>query len=263
MDFRPLWMPNAREDSGNREYFNFLDRINRDDQTVTDDILEASFKEGKIRTQQQLNDLKSALIKRMTLISGHLADVGIELSKEVEKLGIDTVTGLGKREKLEAALISKIKQLNMPSNERRRGTPLKSIVVFALDLDNLKEWNEKGHSYGDQALRIVADALKANIHDTDSVFRLGDKSDEMIAILGLNNDISEERIQEINNAVNKGFIEIGGIKYPVTASIEYITLHPGEKRSVEDILKAVDERQIEDKVNQKAVRIAEAQARLD
>ena len=216
-----------------------------------------------VHAHRTTNDLVLARSDRLELVAGHLADVGVELSKKVDNLGIDSVTGLNKREKLEAALASKIKQLNIPSSEQRRGIPIKSIVVFALDLDNLKEWNEKGHTYGDQALRVVTNALKASIQDTDSVFRLGDKSDEMVAILSSTNNISKIRIQEIKDAVNKGFIEINGIKYPVTASIEYITLYPGERRTVDEILRAVDEKQIKDKATQKMDRIAKATARLN
>jgi diguanylate cyclase (GGDEF)-like protein len=175
---------------------------------------------------------------------------------------IDSVTGLKKRGSLDSILAKKLEDLNRPFGSEKRQDHLKNVVIFALDLDDLKKWNEYGHSYGDTALRVVADALKSHIQDSDSVFRLGDKSDEIVAILSSTNVIPQKRIDEIKKAVNSGSIEINGEQLPVTASIAHIVITPGDKRSFKELLGEVDQEQRKDKQTSKKERIKNAKSRL-
>jgi diguanylate cyclase (GGDEF)-like protein len=85
----------------------------------------------------------------------------------------DTLTAVYNRRlfdrELEAAL----------ARSRRSGEPLSVLVV---DLDDLKRINDTGgHAAGDDALRALADALRATVRAGDTIFRLG--GDEFAVVL--------------------------------------------------------------------------------
>jgi diguanylate cyclase (GGDEF)-like protein len=85
----------------------------------------------------------------------------------------DTLTAVYNRRlfdrELEAAL----------ARSRRSGEPLSVLVV---DLDDLKRINDSGgHAAGDDALRALADALRATVRAGDTIFRLG--GDEFAVVL--------------------------------------------------------------------------------
>ena len=65
------------------------------------------------------------------------------------------------------------------SRARRTGAPLACLL---LDLDDFKTVNdERGHQAGDEQLRVVADALRAELRDHDIVARYG--GDEFVVLL--------------------------------------------------------------------------------
>jgi diguanylate cyclase (GGDEF)-like protein/PAS domain S-box-containing protein len=85
----------------------------------------------------------------------------------------DSLTGLVNRRVFVEALEHTIAQA------RRRGT---SFAVLYLDLDHFKDINDTlGHPVGDLLLETVADRLRANVRDLDTVARVG--GDEFAIIL--------------------------------------------------------------------------------
>jgi diguanylate cyclase (GGDEF)-like protein len=85
----------------------------------------------------------------------------------------DELTGLPNFRALRRRLSEEFKR------SARYGQPLALLVV---DLDHLKQLNDTyGHSLGNEAIRLVADELRANLRETDFAARFG--GDEFYVIL--------------------------------------------------------------------------------
>jgi diguanylate cyclase (GGDEF)-like protein/PAS domain S-box-containing protein len=86
-----------------------------------------------------------------------------------------------------------------------------ALGVLMVDLDNLKRINDTfGHSYGDQTLKMLAQALSSSLRPTDTIGRWG--GDEFLAIVrGVNRETlarlaerSAEHVRQISISDNKG-----------------------------------------------------------
>jgi diguanylate cyclase (GGDEF)-like protein len=96
------------------------------------------------------------------------------LFAEVQNLAVtDALTGVYNRRKLDEALATEVER------SLRYNRPL-SIIM--LDLDGLKMINDNlGHSVGDEALRLVAEAIRSQIRKVDLPTRFG--GDEFLVLL--------------------------------------------------------------------------------
>jgi diguanylate cyclase (GGDEF)-like protein len=99
---------------------------------------------------------------------------GLENEARANELArVDPLTGLGNRRAFEEAVATEI------SRARRTNASLSLLVC---DLDNFKKINDHyGHLAGDNCLRQVADALRAQLRGADLCFRWG--GDEFIVVL--------------------------------------------------------------------------------
>ena len=168
--------------------------------------------------------------------------------KEKEALLYDVVTGL-------------------PKQQRRR-PHLCAVMVIAIDLDNLREWNKHGHLVGNQALSKVARSIEGAIRKEsgDYACRLGTTSDEFIATIRIEKDLDisklEEIFQKFKRAVNSQHLPVNGVELPVTAAMGYAVVKEGERVNADEIINAADFNQISDKNSEiKAARIKEATQR--
>lgn len=142
----------------------------------------------------------------------------------------DQLTGLPNRtnffDKLEFSL----------SNARRN----KSVVALLfIDLDGFKTVNDTlGHAMGDHLLKEVAQRLRANIRESDTVARMG--GDEFTVILNNIQDIESTSGMAIKiiDAINQP-IEFGGNTGHVGASIG-IAIYPDHANSINSLINAAD-----------------------
>jgi diguanylate cyclase (GGDEF)-like protein len=96
-------------------------------------------------------------------------------------------------------------------------------LVFA-DLDDLKQINDvHGHASGDAAIRLVANALKSILRETDIVARWS--GDEFVALLSDGDQTAAQQIgQRLNTAIRSQ--TPSDLPYAVSASVGTSTLDP-------------------------------------
>jgi diguanylate cyclase (GGDEF)-like protein len=121
--------------------------------------------------------------------------------------------------------------------EAMRSRRYKRFLTLAyLDLDNFKQVNDQlGHEAGDEVLRSVAQTLRGNLRDTDSVSRLG--GDEFALLLPeTNQEQAGIVIAKLRAALRK---EMQACPCPVTFSIGLATF-AAPKQSVDEMIKVAD-----------------------
>ena len=96
-----------------------------------------------------------------------------------------------------------------------------SVVVFA-DIDGLKQINDAhGHAAGDQAIRLVAQAFKSILRESDIVARWG--GDEFVALIGEGGEaVAGHLSARLTGAISA--LRPAGLPFTVTASLGVSTL---------------------------------------
>ncbi|MFA6166309.1 MAG: diguanylate cyclase [Gemmatimonadaceae bacterium] len=98
-----------------------------------------------------------------------------------------------------------------------------SVVVFA-DIDGLKQINDAhGHAAGDQAIRLVAQAFKGILRESDIVARWG--GDEFVALIGEGGEaVAGQMGARLAGAI--AALRPAGLQFTVKASLGVSTLDP-------------------------------------
>jgi diguanylate cyclase (GGDEF)-like protein len=114
-----------------------------------------------------------------------------------------------------------------------------TLMVFTADMDKLKYINDKfGHSYGDVALKVVAEAMQQASEHNEICIRLG--GDEFMAI-GM--DYNEEKltkfIERFVESLNR-FNFINDYDFAVHVSYGTHLILPDENTSIENCLGVAD-----------------------
>ncbi|MFO0754254.1 MAG: EAL domain-containing protein [Thermodesulfovibrionales bacterium] len=115
----------------------------------------------------------------------------------------------------------------------------KRIAVLFLDLDRFKNINDSlGHTVGDHLLQEVSGRLEGQMHETDTLARVG--GDEFTVLLPLINHVEEAaKIAEKIAGIFKAPFLIDGHELHITASIG-ISIYPEDGALAESLLKNAD-----------------------
>ncbi len=119
---------------------------------------------------------------------------GLLMRRNLSELALsDALTGLGNRHALEGnfpKVRAQAERLDMP------------LTLVYWDMDGLKRLNDQyGHAAGDQALKILAAALRSAFRQEDQVFRIG--GDEFVSLhLGLPLSEVPEMVQRVRSAIH-------------------------------------------------------------
>ena len=113
------------------------------------------------------------------------------------------------------------------------------IAVMMLDLDHFKEINDRwGHPVGDQALRAVAETLRARVRVFDSIARYG--GEEFVVVMpGATVQEAEGAAERLRSAIEQiRFEPEPGVVHRMTVSIGVACSRPG--RTPEQVLQMAD-----------------------
>jgi diguanylate cyclase (GGDEF)-like protein len=148
-------------------------------------------------------------------------------TEEVYKLAVlDPLTGLYNRRSGEQRLAQEM------SRSTRNGHPL---TILALDLDNLKQVNDRfGHPAGDELIRSFADRLNKAIRGSDLAVRLG--GDEFLVLLP---ECKPEGVQHVLSRLGGLKVEVQGQLVEVSFSAGWTNFAPGE--SADELVRRADD----------------------
>src|SRR5690606_38158027 len=130
------------------------------------------------------------------------------------------------------------------SEALRERAPGTRTVRFRVDLDNFKALNDTmGHAAGDEALRVVADALRRALREGDAVSVARRGADESAIRLrvaeGADPAALRARLEEaVNRALEEAGLARAGAR-TVSAAIGFAQARPG--MSAADLDRAADE----------------------
>lgn len=111
------------------------------------------------------------------------------------------------------------------------------FTLISLDLDYLKQINDKyGHSYGDLAIKTVADVLKRNARSIDVAARMGGEEFDLL-LPGVDSNGGLIAAERIRTAIAESNLEDVG---QITASIGVATF-PEHSENIDELLELVDQ----------------------
>jgi diguanylate cyclase (GGDEF)-like protein len=122
-------------------------------------------------------------------------------------------------------------------------------LILMIDLNNFKSINDThGHSFGDQALKLVAKTIEHNIRTMDVAARLG--GDEFgVLLTQAKTDKALDRVQDLARKLNSLTIRSGNKIIRLSASIGISPIKAGD--TAENILNIADQRMYDDKRKRK------------
>jgi diguanylate cyclase (GGDEF)-like protein/PAS domain S-box-containing protein len=114
------------------------------------------------------------------------------------------------------------------------------VSVMILDIDLFKEINDSyGHSFGDEALRVLSSLININVRAGDVAYRYG--GDEFVIVMpGAGLDVANSRVERICRSFNAVPIQEGGKQFTATLSVG-IALFPEHGETGSEILRAADQ----------------------
>jgi len=172
--------------------FTHLELEPADAQNVWNEILE--HRETMSRDLGRAVGLRVAMLDYFISVNKQIRNpkiIEIEIFEKLEKsLITDELTGLYNKRFFQEAFYREVQRA-----KRYRA----DLSLMFVDIDNFKKWNDlKGHPFGDEILRRVADIIKEYMREVDYPCRFG--GDEFVVILpetrGSRAVIAAERLRE-------------------------------------------------------------------
>ena len=169
-------------------------------------------------------------LQRVALVSD-ITDQRVARERINQQANFDALTGLPNRR----LMIDRLEQLIKQSTRSKS-----SLAVIYIDLDNFKDVNDtRGHDFGDELLKAVAQRLRSEVRDTDTVARIG--GDEFVILLGQLD--RPEKVDIIIRQIIKNLSEpipIQGRKVYITASFG-ISMFPNDGNDGKTLLLGADQ----------------------
>ena len=148
----------------------------------------------------------------------------------------DDLTGLYNRRGLFA-----LGEHTMRSARRRA----RRLGIIYVDVDSLKTINDRfGHAQGDEALRMVADVIRASIRESDVVGRIG--GDEFVILAEDDSGVTQDLVARLRRRLEHANAQAGR-PFRLSLSIGSIDWEQGEQATLQELIERADQRMYDDK----------------
>lgn len=186
---------------------------------------------GITRNVSERKAAELALRETNRQLHARIEEIG-RLQMALQDLAVrDSLTGLYNRRYLDETLEREV------SRARRDGSPL-SLVM--LDIDYFKRVNDThGHQVGDEALRMVATTLLANVRTEDVACRYGGE-EFLILLPNMPLDAAIQRAQVWRAAVEKLTVAVGTTRVSFTVSLG-VAAFPEHGKTPDDLTRCADQ----------------------
>jgi diguanylate cyclase len=102
----------------------------------------------------------------------------------------------------------------------------KDGALLLMDIDHFKTVNDRfGHESGDEALKLIAQTIKANVRDPDLVARLGGE-EFGVFLPGVDAATAGNVAERIRRAIRQAEFRPEGVAHPLSISIGGVTFMP-------------------------------------
>jgi diguanylate cyclase (GGDEF)-like protein len=184
-----------------------------------------------------------------SLLSNHLSPTAIFIDGLITIAGLSLVVVLARAARkhyLETLVLATSDPLTKLHNRRsfesigemelarqHRYGGIFSLAV--IDLDGFKKLNDsRGHHVGDLALKLLADILRENTRQSDSIARLGGDEFAILMPVTRHSDCTE-LCQQLSGTIASRMVDAG---FPITASIGHTTFERAPKSMLEALQEA-------------------------
>ena len=131
-----------------------------------------------------------------------------------------------------------------------------SIVLC--DIDDFKKLNDAhGHAFGDEALKIIAHAIKSSLREGDLVYRWGGE-EFLIFLSDINLENSEHTFERIRRKIAETELEFEGKSAKTSATFGLVNFNVKTIKDVETVIKQADKLLYEGKNSGKNKVVAQA-----
>jgi diguanylate cyclase (GGDEF)-like protein/PAS domain S-box-containing protein len=125
---------------------------------------------------------------------------------------------------------------------RRRG---RGLGVIYVDVDGLRDINDRlGHAQGDEALRAVADVIKACVRESDVVGRVG--GDEFVVLVEDDPAVTSDLVARLQRRMEHAG-QTNTRSFKLSLSIGAVDWEPGEQATLQELIERADQRMHDDK----------------
>ncbi len=125
---------------------------------------------------------------------------------------------------------------------RRRA---RRLGIIYIDVDSLKTINDRfGHAQGDEALRMVADVVRASIRESDVVGRVG--GDEFVVLAEDDTGVTQDLVARLRRRLDQANAKAGR-PFRLSLSIGSVDWEHGEQATLQELIERADQRMYDDK----------------
>jgi diguanylate cyclase (GGDEF)-like protein/PAS domain S-box-containing protein len=125
---------------------------------------------------------------------------------------------------------------------RRRA---RRLGILYIDVDSLKTINDRfGHAQGDEALRTVADVIRASVRESDVVGRIG--GDEFVILAEDDTGVTQDLVARLRRRLDQANAKAGR-PFRLVLSIGSVDWEHGEQATLQELIERADQRMYDDK----------------